>query len=123
MYNSTIEDLSVRVQRGLDWILTHGAEYDVDLSRVDVGEDVLWMSNSTRCVLGQAAQTNPDYADVLRYYDIVDKAAEVAGVRSHAWAIDHGFLTPDFGEDTWDDLADAWRAAIREHRAAEVTGS
>jgi hypothetical protein len=123
MYHSNIEDLATRVQRGLDWILTHGAEYDVDLSRVDVEEDALWMSNSTRCVLGQAAQSGP-HADVMRYYDVVDKATEAAGIDSpHAWAIDHGFLIPDSGVDTWDDMADAWREAIREHRAAEVTGS
>ncbi len=123
MYDASDDTIDIRVQRGLTWIVDHGAEYDVDLARVDV--DRIQMALTTECVLGQAAQTEPGGTDVYRYHDVTRTAANAAEVSSTAWQVDHGFLRPEMGDgysetDSYgfQDLDDAWREAIREHRAA-----
>lgn len=113
----TVENVSVRVARGLAWIKENGHLVGFDLNRVDL--DSLDVSSGHRCVTAQASGTGD-------YRVAADLLEDQLAIDPHEWGRRHGVL-PERSWPEWtldqrrvdeDALTAEWVRVLTAERAA-----
>src|SRR5262245_56597800 len=110
------EEIRQAVSKGMTWLKSDEARnLGYDLNRVNL--DGLDMTNPNLCVLGQAAAPTTWYWDAPRPglgpRPIGGEGESDWHEARKEWDTAHGFCA---NEDSWDQLEDAWKAAIRAER-------
>lgn len=128
------ERLVSRIERGLGWLLTEGAQHDLSIERLSANLDRLWMQMSDECILGLAYGDNRDADGDAGFWAVHKRVCTApastnrwSGGTTHTseempdcWAVQHGFDLDEATADAlggrregWEMLANLWRGALR----------
>lgn len=110
--------LRMRAARGLAWMKKNGAQYDLDVRRVNL--DDLDARDNHLCILGQA-YAGPVDAWETGFDVIADLISDGDLHAGDVWLLDHGFDLKHQTNDTsgvWERLQAAWVEILKEDAAA-----